>query len=130
MKKILSVILLVSALLLVVGCNSKSNKDYKNILDYTTKSDQVGQSAFYINYEIPKNGTLKKKVKITQSDVKLIFTNNSGTADIYLYNNKGKKVYKNENAQSGEFTLKDIGPTEITVEIKGSEHKGELKLVW
>lgn len=130
MKKVLSVILLVSALLLVVSCKSNTNKDYKNILDYTTKSDQAGQSAFNIKYEILKNGTLKKNVKITQTDAKLIFINNLGTADICLYNKKGKKVYENKNAESGEFTLQEIGPTEITVEIKGTEHKGEFKLVW
>jgi hypothetical protein len=132
MKKILSVFILIITLTFFVACNVKieNKQEYRSIIDWTTKSEKVGESAYYIHYEIPKQGTMKDTIETNQKEVKLTFKNISGKADIYIYDKKGNKLYEKIDAQADECILNNTEGKEITFEIKGTEHEGEFKINW
>ncbi len=62
MKKILSVFILIITLTFFVACNVKieNKQEYRSIIDWTTKSEKVGESAYYIHYK--KGNKLYEKI--------------------------------------------------------------------
>ena len=117
MKKLsLSMILCLFILVLTTACTkqvfdgSRSSNDKQFILDYSVM-----------------NCTKTQDMKLEEgTTVNVIIENNSGRVDIFVEDAHGEKIYKGDDADSGEFSLKIPKTDTYTFSVTGSNAKGSV----
>ena len=117
MKKFSQLIILgISILMLSTACTkqvfngSRSSNDTQFILDYSVM-----------------NCTKTQEMKLEEgTTVNVIIESNSGRVDILVEDAHREKIYKGDDADSGEFSLKIPKTDTYTFSVTGSNAKGSV----
>lgn len=115
MKK-LSLLMILSLLMLFVttACS-------KQVFDGSSTGNE---EQFIMNYSV-LNFTKTHEMKLEKGTIiDVILESKSGSIDVFVEDADGEKIYKGDNAASGEFSLEIPKASTYTFSVKGDNAKG------
>lgn len=84
------------------------------------------ETQFLMDYSI-LNSTKTHDIKLEKGTIlNVVIENKAGNLDIFVSDSSGEKIYKGDNAASGNFSL-EVNKTDIyIISVKGSNAKGSI----
>ncbi|MFT5873807.1 MAG: DNA/RNA endonuclease YhcR with UshA esterase domain [Clostridium sp.] len=118
MKK-LSLLMILSMLIFLIATTGCKKQVFSG-------SCAGNEKQFLMDYSI-LNCTKTHDMKLEKGTIiNVVIENNSGNLDIFVSDSNGEKIYKGDNATSGNFSLEVPNTDTYKFSVKGSNAKGSI----